>query len=196
MSIKIAIAKLKEKRDLTIVSYKPDFEVFTTIYKGDAFKIKTSWKVNELKKSTYILSYNNSYHLDTVTGNLEYRPHYVTSSYLCCYVDLNASIPDTIVHPLSLTDKIVNILFHQNIKLKNKPLFNKKYLLQSVDKEKIIEILTDKLIDTLASFDDIFIEIRNNKCLIHYLRPVLENDGIILTEIAEKFETIKNVPTN
>ena len=189
---KNSISKFLKSKDFKISNEIPDLNIFTIISKGDAYKIRSCWKINNSSNSTYVIYYYNSYRLNVVSADLEYRPKLVTSEYLCCYVSLTVSIVDTIIHPLNFADKILNLIFHENIKINHNDKFNTKYVLRSVDKDAILNILTKSFIDSMVLYDDLYIEIKDNKALIYYLRLIQEDDCLTLTKIAEELLTFHN----
>jgi hypothetical protein len=143
-----------------------------------------------VSEQAYIVSYSNSYRLGIVKPEIVYRAQSVTSDYLAAYIPFNNHFPDTIIQPITFAEMVMNILFHQNIQIPKHSIFNKKYLLQSTDKNRIVEILTPEIIEVFELHDDLHLEIRNNECLIYFLRPMQENDGLILVSIVQKLLNI------
>jgi len=189
MSLKRAIAKLKENKNIILVHERPNLKPFSIINKGDLFKTRSCWEIDN--SSIYVVSFNNSYRINVVKAELEYRPHYVSFICLCCYCNLNRNIPDTIIRPNTLVDKFFNLFFHQNIKLKHHPEFNIKYHLMSENKDEIVKLISNELINSLLLYDDIYVEINNKKCLIYSPQPIGENNGLMLVEIAESLMAIR-----
>jgi hypothetical protein len=187
-SLTTAIKNVRQRYDLRHDYVRLRFNDFTTIARGEAFKINNKWKISGLCMPTYLVSYTNSYQMGSGKSYaLEYHRHYITSTYLSCCVFLEANVPDTIIQPHFLAERLVDLLLHHNIKLDGKSLFNAKYLLQSVDKDKLLPFLSNGLIDTIEKYDNLHMEIRNNQCLIYYQHAVCETDGLVLAEIAERF---------
>lgn len=184
------IETARTQQTLTLDKLNFDFNRFSTLPKGDSFKLKNCWKFPGISEQVYIVSYSNSYRLASVKAEIEYSPYNVTSDYLAAYIIFNNDVPDTIIQPITFAEMVMNILFHQNIKIPNHSAFNKKYLLQSFDKERIVEILTIGAIEILEIQEDLNLEIRNNECLIHFLRPIQEDDGLTLVNIVKKLINI------
>jgi hypothetical protein len=184
------VKKALTKQDLKIDRVNFDLNIFSTLSKGDNFKLKNCWKFSGISEQAYIVSYSNSYRLAIVKPEIEYRAQSATSDYLAAYIRFNDDIPDTIIQPLTFAEAVMNILFHQNIQIPKHSTFNKKYLLQSTDKNRIVEILTPEIIEVFELHDDLHLEIRNNECVIYFLRPIQEDDGLILVSIVQKLLNI------
>ncbi|RYU90188.1 hypothetical protein EWM62_11660 [Mucilaginibacter terrigena] len=181
-----AIKKACTRHQLTLDKINFDFNNFSTLPKGDNFKLTNCWKFTGISEQAFIVSYSNSYRLAIVKPEIDYRPYHVTSDYLAAYIIFKDDTPDTIIQPITFAEMVMNILFHQNIKIPMHSGFNKKYLLQSGDKNRIVEILIAGVIEIFELQDDLHLEIRNNECLIYLLRPIQENDGLTLANITKK----------
>lgn len=181
----LALQKARKLHTLTLTKRTFNFDYFTTINKGDFFTIRKCWQIDD-SEDAYLVSFDNSYRVGAVKADLDYRPESNSSTYLGSFVQFNINIPDTIIQPFTLAERLMNLLFHENIHIDTHPAFSKKYLLHSTDKILIVQILTDELISEIESYDDLHIEIRNNTCVIYFLSPVKESDGPTLVRIAKK----------
>jgi len=179
----LALQKASEWHSITLTKRTFNFDRFTTINKGGYFSLRRCWRIDN-SPNAYLVSFYNSYNNAAAKGSLDY--HSRISTYLGSFVQFDINVPDTIIQPFTLAERLMDLLFHENIHLNNHPVFNKKYILHSTDKTLIVQILTDELINEIGSYDGLNIEIRNNTCVIYFLSPVKESDGPILVSIAKK----------
>lgn|GEM_PF-5902412 len=175
-----------------MVRSKTPFEFnFTMLNKGYAFKIRSCWKIINFDTPTYFISFYNSYRINVVKPWLEYRPLLSTSIYCgCCIKCTQGVFPDLIIQPKSLTSIVMNFIFHYDVKIQMNQDFNRKYIIQSTERDKIQLLLTTDFFDAVGSVNDLHIEIKNSKCLIYFIRPAREGDGDILLNAAKELIAI------
>jgi len=65
------------------------------------------------------------------------------------------------------------------------PGLYKKYLIESVDPSAFLSKLTDKLVEDIQNFDELYLEIRGNRCLLLHLRPANYDDTLGMIKIAK-----------
>jgi hypothetical protein len=187
------IKRARTNQDLKLDRISFNFDNFSTFLKGDYFRFYRCWKLAGIKDQGYIVSYLNSYRLRVIKGDLDYKPSTVESNYIAAYAVLSMDVPDVILQPLTLAERLMNLLFHENIQIEGHPVFNKKYLLQSTDKMRVGKILTSDFIKIFELHDDLHLEIRNNRCLIRFERPIQEDDGVTLIGVLQQLFNINSI---
>ncbi|MBU3927285.1 MAG: hypothetical protein KKB74_05725, partial [Bacteroidetes bacterium] len=144
------------------------------------------WRIDINGKSLYIITLDNSYRLNIVQPELDGRVHTNDFKYLYCYYEFKKDFPDTVIRPNSLADKLSNSFFHFSIKIKNRPKFNDKYIIESRDKYSILGLLNENVISLFEDSSEIIIEIRDKKCLIMSLRSINYEDSNKMIKIVEE----------
>jgi hypothetical protein len=85
-----------------------------------------------------------------------------------------------------LGEKLATLLTHRHSQIPHNPKFNNKYLLESADAENLIPKLTEELLVHIQDFDELYLEIRDSKCLLLCLRPANYKDTLQLIEISQR----------
>jgi hypothetical protein len=76
------------------------------------------------------------------------------------------------------------------MKIPHNSKFNNRYLLESTAPEVIISRMTDELILHIERFNELYIEIRDKKCLLLHLRPANYDETVQLIEISKELLAI------
>lgn len=185
--INTEIKKIREYQDLTLANGPFNLSDFTTINNRGAFRVRNAYKFENWRTAVYLISYYNPFF-----GKKGEPEPSGAALYWGAYLVFQSRVPDTIILPKTLPYRLAELFFHDNIKVESAPEFDRKYLLQSVDKTGIVKILSVEFFDIIQKFDDLHIEIRNNRCFVYFLRPPVENDGFIFLEIIQKLVEIDN----
>ncbi len=165
---------------------KIEFNNFGLLRKGDAFRIVSVWQCPEISLNTYLVKYSNSYRLNIVKGEKEYKPKLNASTYFGCYILFDHNFPDFIIRPNTFADRLVNIFFRDQIKIKSTHGFNNKYIVESNKKDSIEKTLGKELFDLVLSAKKISIETCQNKCFIFSPEPAwVNNDYDNMLQIAK-----------
>ena len=185
--LKSEIEKISVAKNLIMNYDKLDLDIFSMLHKGSSFRKSSQWLINDYSHPTYLISFYNSYRLNIVNPTIEKGQKDVPSMYLICHLELNKKIPDSIIRPATISSKLANLFIHFSIPLSNKPDFNKKYLIGTVNQVELEQSLSKNLINLISCDDDLIIEIKNNKCLMMYLHPIKKEDVLELLDLAEEW---------
>ena len=157
-----------------------DLNGFSIFEKGEGYKYSYCW---ELGPNFYLFSLYNSYRVYTVS--IAIRQTYMrTFKYLYCYLDLGTDWPDTILRPNNTAERLANLITRNHTGIPHNKEFNKKYLIESVDPNAFIGKITDELLEDIQNFDELYLEIRGNRCLLLHLRAANYDDTMALIKIA------------
>jgi hypothetical protein len=154
---------------------------FSILEKGDGYKISYCW---ELESSLYLVSLYNSYRLHNIDPSAQ-KPRYRSFKYLYCFLTPSTDLPDTIIRPNTLGEKLANLLTHSHTRISRNGKFNSRYLLESTDPDALISKMTDELLLHIENFEELYLEIRDKKCLLLHLRPANYEDTVQLIEISK-----------
>jgi hypothetical protein len=159
---------------------------FSILEKGDGFKVSYCW---ELQPSFYLFSLYNSYRLHNIDPAAQ-KPRFRSFKYLYCFLTLSTDLPDTIIRPNTPGDKLVDLFTHSHTRIPHNSKFNSRYLLESTASDALISKLTDELLLHIENFEDLYLEIRDRKCLLLHLRPANYDDTVQLIEISKRLLAI------
>jgi hypothetical protein len=154
---------------------------FSILEKGDGYKIGYCW---ELESNFYLFSLYNSYRLRSIDPTAK-QPRYRSFKYLYCFLTLSTDLPDTIIRPNTLGEKLANLLTHSHTRIPHNSKFNNRYLLESTAPDVFISKMTDELLLHIEDFEGLYLEIRDKKCLLLHLRPANYDDTVRLIEISK-----------
>ena len=115
---------------------------FSILEKGDGFKVSYCW---ELQSGLYLFSLYNSYRLHNIDPAVQ-KPRFKSFKYLYCFLTLTTDLPDTIVRPNTLGEKIANLITHSHTRIPRNSKFNSRYLVESTASDLFISKLTDELL--------------------------------------------------
>src|SRR5215831_9931550 len=123
-NFKSLISALKTKYPLIPASVRVlQLDRFSILEKGDAFRINYCW---EVESNVHLFSLINSYRLNIVDPATSW-PRFNTFKYLYCYLALTIDLPDTIIRPNTVGEKLANLLTHVHTRFPDNPKFNNKY---------------------------------------------------------------------
>ncbi len=154
---------------------------FSILEKGDGFRISYCW---ELEPGFYLFSLYNSYRLLN-TVPTEQKPRFRSFKYLYCFLTLSTDLPDSIIRPNSIDEKLVDLFMNRHTKIPNANHFNRRYLVESTAPNLLISKLNEELLLLIENFQELYVEIRDKKCLLLHLRPANYDDTVHLIEIAK-----------
>ena len=137
-----------------------------------------------MESSLYLFSLYNSYRLHII-GPAVRHPLYRSFKYLYCFLTLSTDLPDTIIRPNTLGEKLANLLTHSHTSIPHNSKFNSRYLLESTAPDVLISKMTEELLLHIENFDELYLEIRDKKCLLLHLRPANYDDTVELIEISK-----------
>jgi hypothetical protein len=159
---------------------------FSVLEKGDGFKVSYCW---ELQSGLYLFSLYNSYRLHNIDPAAQ-KPRFKSFKYLYCFLTLSTDLPDTIVRPNTLGEKIANLIIHSHTRIPHNSKFNSRYLVESTAADLLISKLTEELLLHIENFEELYLEIRDRKCLLLHLRPANYDDTVQLIEISKRLLAI------
>ena len=118
------------------------------------------------------------------------KPRFKSFKYLYCFLTLSTDLPDTIVRPNTLGEKIANLIIHSHTRIPHNSKFNSRYLVESTAADLLISKLTEELLLHIENFEELYLEIRDRKCLLLHLRPANYDDTVQLIEISKRLLAI------
>ena len=181
------VAKIKADYPLTPASLNLlQLNGFSILEKGDGYRISYCW---ELQSGLYLFSLYNSYRLHNIDPAAQ-KPRYKSFKYLYCFLTLTTDLPDTIIRPNTLGEKLANLVTHSHTRIPHNSKFNSRYLLESTAPDVVISKLTDELLLHIENFEELYLEIRDKRCLLLHLRPANYDDSIQLIEISKRLLAI------
>jgi hypothetical protein len=184
---KSLIAQIKADYPLTPAALGVlQLDEFSVLEKGDGFKISYCW---ELESGLNLFSLYNSYRLHSINP-ADQKPRFRSFKYLYCFLTLSTDLPDTIIRPNTLAEKLANLVTHSHTRIPHYSKFNSRYLVESITPDLLISKLTDELLLYIENFEDLYLEIRDKKCLLLHLRPANYNDTVQLIEISKRVISI------
>ena len=180
----LALKKVRETKSLSLTKCNFSLNNFSYLNGNDVYTVKRCWAVNDTDLSITLFVFRNSRSGDhlkpkSVTHSLTYTTN------IGGYLRLRKALPDTIIQPMTFAEKVLNLIFHENIKLNDHHAFNKKYQLQSVSPKQIEHLLPRAFIKCIEQHSDIHVEIRGQECIAYFFREIQENDAAILAELLE-----------
>jgi hypothetical protein len=155
-------------------------DAFTMIEKGEEFEVAYCW---EVQPYLFLLSVLNSFRHDIPrsSSNMSGTEAY---NFFYCYSTLSKVIPHTIIRPNSLGEMFVNLFTHTHTKMPYHTSFNLKYLVETKDPERLINVLNNDVLDAIEQTDEVFVEIIDKQCLVMNLRPANYEDVMRFVEIS------------
>ncbi|MGC1633778.1 MAG: hypothetical protein WA749_16835 [Gelidibacter sp.] len=188
---------LKKENNLELNrSLSFDLSEFSILRKGKFFKNINTWKMLEFGNETYLLSLKNSYEIEIVgTAGESAITTDVVNRHNAILMKMEFDLPDLIIRPAYVREKIANIFLNFDVKLTNRNSFNKKYMLESKAKPELLEkIITQNLTNKISEFKEFYLEIINSTILLKFENSINLQDSNQLIEIAKLIEIeIKNV---
>jgi hypothetical protein len=182
---KEVLSRLKDEFNLVSGSIADvSFNDFMLFNKGDNFKIIYAWKL-EAFESVYLIEYKNSYRVNSVEAQLEYRINTSTSRYLGCFIKSNFVIPNLVIRPNTLADRLVRLFLQNGIKIKANPAFNKKYLLESEQPFKAVQALDIDFYNLITDTNTLNLQVKNNQCLIFDYKPLDYHNCRVMIQLAQ-----------
>ncbi len=173
-----------------------DLSEYSIIEKGALLKNIYNWKLIDFEFLTYFLSIRNSYKIEVMgTAGESMVTTDKESQHNALLIISDFKIPELIIRPAYLREKIANVFLNFDIKLNNRKEFNKKYILESSSDYKTLDtMLTKKLTNELIKLKEFSLEFKNNTILLKFEKEFNKKDSLELIEIGKIVESeIKNV---
>ena len=173
-----------------------DLSQYSIIEKGEFLKNIYTWKLTEFDLETYFLSIRNSYKIEIGgTAGKSMITIDEESQHNALLIKTNFQIPQLIIRPAYLREKIANIFLNFDIKLNDRKEFNKKYILESsTDNKELEKLLTQNLTNEFIKHNGFSIEFKSNTILLKFEKEFNEKDSVNLILIGKIIESeIKNV---
>jgi hypothetical protein len=191
MQIMKAKYRLEGKRDLFF-----DLDSFLILKKGNFFKHLYTWELLDFANKSYLLSISNSYRIEEEGFNWDLkRTTELINRYNAVLILTSLNFRNMIIRPKKFKEKIANLFLSFDVKLKNNPNFNKKYILESNAKvEKLELFLTNRIVSRLNLLENFNLEIINSAILMRFDNALNIEDSMQLIEIAKLIDDeIQNI---
>lgn len=172
-------------------SIRFDLKEYSIIKKGAFLKNIYTWRLTNFNFETYFLSIRNSYKVEVSGTSLESLVTMdVESLQNAVIIKTDFDIPDLMIRPADLKEKIANLFLKFDIKLENRNSFNNKYILESLTNQLTLEnILTKKLTNELIKYNEFSLEFKSNIILLKFEKEFNQQDSVALIRIAKLIET-------
>jgi len=106
-----------------------------------------------------------------------------------------SNLPELIIRPAYLKEKIANLFLKFDKKLNERKEFNKKYILESsLSQTELEKIITKNLTDELVKVNEFSLEFKDNSIFLKFEKEFNEEDSVNLIKLGKIIETeLKNV---
>ncbi|HVZ97077.1 MAG TPA: hypothetical protein VG847_09400, partial [Chitinophagaceae bacterium] len=133
----------------------------------------------------------NSYAVDVMNNYTFFETNHISGRYLVILIESKIELPDLIIRPSTMADKVSNLLLHFDIKLDNRPKFNAEYILESGATKPVCEsLLTPELTSVIEKQKDFCLEIRESRILIKYQHEMQLEESMNLLAIGKLLDYI------
>ncbi|WP_452231343.1 hypothetical protein [Lacinutrix sp. MEBiC02595] len=173
-----------------------DLSKYSIIPKGKFLKNIYTWKLTEFDFDIYLLSIRNSYKTEIMgTGGESMIEIDTESKHNGLILKTESNLPELIIRPAYLKEKIANLILRFDKKLDDRKEFNKKYILESsLSQTKLENIITRNLTDELIKVNGFSLEFKDNTIFLKFEKEFNEEDSIKLIKLGKTIETeLKNV---
>ncbi len=173
-----------------------DLSKYSIIPKGKFLKNIYTWKLTEFDFDIYLLSIRNSYKTEIMgTGGESMVEIDTESKHNGLILKTESNLPELIIRPAYLKEKIANLILRFDKKLDDRKEFNKKYILESsLSQTKLENIITRNLTDELIKVNGFSLEFKDNTIFLKFEKEFNEEDSIKLIKLGKTIETeLKNV---
>ncbi len=168
-----------------------DLSLFSIIEKGEFLKNIYTWKLTEFDIDSYLLSIRNSYKIEIMgTGGESMKTTDIENKHNAVIIVTDFSLPELIIRPAYLREKIANLFLNFDLKLSERNDFNKKYILESSSTLLELEkILSHNLTNELNKHEEFSLEFRKGFVLLKFEKEFNESDSINLIKIGKLIES-------
>ena len=173
-----------------------DLSKYSIIPKGKFLKNIYTWKLTEFDSDVYLLSIRNSYKTEIMgTGGESMIEIDTESKHNGVILKTESNLPELIIRPAYLKEKIANLFLKFDKKLNNRKEFNKKYILESsISQTELEKMITRNLTDELVKLNEFSLEFKDNSIFLKFEKEFNEEDSINLIKLGKIIETeLKNV---
>ncbi|MDA3613299.1 hypothetical protein [Polluticaenibacter yanchengensis] len=108
------------------------------------------------------------------------------------FAHLSTDFGKTIIRPATKLDKMVSRFWNSSIKFEGADLFNKRYYLESTEKEKVKSLFNIEFLKSISKMNNISICIEHNKMVISFLTPLKPGHSVMLANILNNCHFISN----
>jgi hypothetical protein len=146
------------------ISKKIDLDSFQILTKGYRFRKNYIWQINADGFIQYLISLHNSYRGQFFNGGYMENTDVVLNYLLYCYCEFDCDIPDFVIRPNRLEDKIADRFSKAKDSFYRKELFDRKYRIE-YSKESDVSFVEELnlFFDKSTYFT---MEIKDRKCLL------------------------------
>ncbi|WP_417857655.1 hypothetical protein [Xanthomarina gelatinilytica] len=188
---------LKKKFPMEVASgIRFDLSKYSIIPKGKFLKNIYTWELTEFEFDAYLLSIRNSYKTEIMgTGGESMIEIDTESKHNGLILKTESNLPELIIRPAYLKEKIANLFLKFDKKLNGRKEFNKKYILESsLNQFELEKIITKRITDELIKVSEFSLEFKNNSIFLKFEKEFNEEDSINLIKLGKIIETeLKNV---
>ncbi|WCO03560.1 hypothetical protein [Psychroserpens ponticola] len=173
-----------------------DLSKYSIIPKGKFLKNIYTWKLTEFDFDAYLLSIRNSYKTEIMGTAGESMVEIDTESkHNGLILKTESNLPELIIRPAYLNEKIANLFLKFDKKLNDRKEFNKKYILESsLSQTELEEIITRNITDELVKVNEFSLEFKDNSIFLKFEKEFNEQDSVNLINLGKIIETeLKNV---
>jgi len=173
-----------------------DLSKYSIIPKGKFLKNIYTWKLTEFDSDAYLLSIRNSYKTEIMgTGGESMIEIDTESKHNGVILKTESNLPELIIRPAYLKEKIANIFLKFDKKLNDRKEFNKKYILESsISQIELEKMITRNLTDELVKVNEFSLEFKDNSIFLKFEKEFNEEDSVNLLKLGKILETeLKNV---
>ena len=173
-----------------------DLNQYSIIPKGEFLKNIYTWKLTEFDFDAYLLSIRNSYKTEIMGTAGESMVEIDTESkHNGVILKTESKLPEIIIRPAYLKEKIANLFLKFDKKLNDRKEFNKKYILESsLNQTELEKIITRNLTDELVKVNEFSLEFKDNSIFLKFEKEFNEEDSVNLIKLGKIIETeLKNV---
>uniref|UniRef100_UPI004048EE40 hypothetical protein n=2 Tax=Flavobacterium sp. TaxID=239 RepID=UPI004048EE40 len=168
-----------------------DLQQYSIIEKGKFLENIYTWKLTEFDFETYFLSIRNSYKIEICgTTSQSWITTDQESFHNALVIKTDFQIPELIIRPAYLREKIANLFLNFDIKLMNRKVFNEKYILESSSDIKVLEqLLNQTVTNELIKHMQFSLQFKNKNILLKFEKTFNEQDSINLIVIGKILES-------
>jgi hypothetical protein len=190
----ILSAVRKHYNILPINNLRFDLSEFIIIKKGKYFHYLYTWKFLDSFNKMYLCSFRNSYETEGMNAYYFFEIDHVSGRYLGLLLESKVELPDLIIRPSTISDRVSNLFLGFDIKLDNRRKFNTNYILESnATKEECSNFLIETLTSLIEKEINFYLEIKDAKIFLKFEQEMQLQNTMSLIEIGLLIdEIIKN----
>lgn len=148
-----------------------------------------TWKLVEFDFDAYLLNIRNSYKEEGSSTFLTKVEYDKESRHNAVIIKTKFELPELIIRPKFIRDRITNVFLNFDIKLSNREKFNKKYILESSSNKKILDrLISSNLTDELIKHSQFSLEFKEGYILLKFEKEFNLEDSINMIKIGKLIE--------